>query len=67
MEQDTQEKLNDMDAKLNAIYSSVEKTRKYFLTIMWITIAMVVIPAIGLVFAIPAFINTYTTSLNGLL
>jgi len=67
MEQDVQEKLNDMDAKLNAIYASVEKTRKYFLTILWVTIAMVVVPVIGLMFAIPAFINTYTTSLNGLL
>lgn len=67
MEQDIQNKLEEQDAKLDAIYISVEKTRKYFLIIMWITIALVVLPAIGLIFAIPAFINTYTTTLDGLI
>lgn len=67
MEQDIQNKLEEQDAKLDAIFVSVEKTRKYFLIIMWITIALVVLPAIGLIFAIPAFINTYTTSLEGLI
>lgn len=67
MEQDTQKKLETMEEKLNAIYDSVEKTRKYFLVIMWITIAMVVIPAVGLVVVIPAFISTYTSSFEGLI
>jgi len=67
MEQDVQKRLEGQDAKLDAILASVEKTRKYFLVIMWITIVLVVLPAIGLVFAIPAFISTYTSSLGGLL
>ncbi|MBL1434365.1 hypothetical protein COB87_002265 [Candidatus Wolfebacteria bacterium] len=67
MEIETQNKLEGMDAKLNAIYTSVEKTRKYFLTIMWITIAMVVLPIVGLLFVIPSFISTYTSTLEGLL
>ena len=60
MEQDIQKKLEEQDAKLDAIFASVEKTRKYFLVVMWITIALVVLPAIGLIFAIPAFISTYS-------
>ncbi|HEX9608719.1 MAG TPA: hypothetical protein VGA06_00700 [Candidatus Paceibacterota bacterium] len=66
MEQDIQKKLEDQDVKLDAIFRSVEKTRKYFLIIMWITVILVVLPVVGLVFAIPTFINTYS-SLNGLL
>ena len=67
MEQDIQKKLEEQDAKLDAIFTSVEKTRKYFLVIIWITVALVVLPAIGLIFALPSFIDTYTTSFEGLL
>ena len=67
MEQDIQKKLEEQDAKLDAIFTSVEKTRKYFLVIIWITVALVVLPAIGLFFALPSFIDTYTTSFEGLL
>ncbi len=66
MEQDIQKKLEEQDAKLDAIFASVEKTRKYFLIITWVTIIMIVIPAIGLIFAIPTFIDTYTSLLEGL-
>ena len=55
------------EEKLDAIYVSVEKTRKYFLVVMWITIIAVVLPVLGLVIAIPRFINTYTSTLEGLL
>lgn len=55
------------DAKLDAIFISVEKTRKYFLVVMWITVAMVVLPILGMLIAIPKFINIYTSSLDGLL
>ena len=67
MEQDIQNKLEEQDAKLDAIFVSVEKTRKYFVVMMWITIVVVVLPIIGLIFAIPSFINTYTETLGGLL
>lgn len=67
IEQDIHKKLEEQDVKLNAIYTSVEKTRKYFLVIMWVTVALVVLPAIGLFFAIPKFINTYTSKFDGLL
>jgi len=67
MELETQKKIEEMDQKLNAIYSSVEKTRKYFLVTMWVTLAMVVLPLLGLLFIIPAFLNTYTSTLEGLI
>jgi hypothetical protein len=67
MENEINEILKGQDEKINAIYVSVEKTRKYFLWIFWITIIMVVLPIIGLAFAIPAFLKTYMSSFEGLL
>lgn len=67
MDADIKAQLKAHEEKLDAIYRSVEKTRKYFLIIIWATIIMVVVPAIGLIFAIPRFIDTYTSTLNGLL
>ncbi len=64
MESEIKQQLDTQAEKIDAIYESVEKTRKYFLIIMWSTIAMILIPAIGLAFVIPAFINTYTSSLG---
>jgi hypothetical protein len=60
MPENIEGQLREQSAKLDAIYASVEKTRKYFLMIMWISIAMVVLPMIGLLFAIPTFISTYS-------
>jgi hypothetical protein len=54
-------KLQEQDDKITAIYKSVEKTRKYFLTTLIISLVMFVLPIIGLAFAIPTFLNTLTT------
>ena len=66
MEQEIQKKLDEQSIKIDAIYKSVEKTRKYFLVIIWVTVLAVVIPIIGLVFAIPSFLSNYTSTLGGL-
>lgn len=60
-------KMEAQDTKIDAIFTSVEKTRKYFLITMWITVIMFVLPLIGLVVAIPMFINSYLGSFEGLL
>lgn len=62
-----EERLARLEEKINATYTSVEKLRKIFLVIVWITVLGFAIPAIGLMFAIPSFIDTYTTGLDGLL
>lgn len=67
MEQNIEQKISEMDKKINAIYVSVEKTRKYFLIIIWVTIIAFVLPLIGLAFVIPTFINTYLDAFNGLM
>lgn len=65
MEQELQKKIEEQGAKIDAIYKSVEKTRKYFLIIIWVTVIAVIIPIIGLLFAIPTFMNNYVNVLGG--
>ena len=66
MEQSLKEQLEAQAQKIDAIYESVEKTRKYFQIILWATVIMFVLPMVGLMFVIPSFIETYTTSISGL-
>ncbi|MEI7810338.1 MAG: hypothetical protein WCI41_02150, partial [bacterium] len=65
-QQEILKRLIEQDAKIDAIYKSVEKTRKYFVMIMWVTVIAVVLPLIGLMFAIPAFLGNYANTLGGL-
>lgn len=60
MDEEIKKQLDDQQKKIDQIYISVEKTRKYFLWTMIITVALVVIPMIGLIFTIPSFLNIYT-------
>ena len=51
-------KLVELETKIDAVYKSAEKTRKYF---MWTLIASAVVfilPLVGLIFVIPQFINS---------
>jgi type IV secretory pathway component VirB8 len=54
-----QAKLEALEKKIDAIYTSVEKTRKYILWTAIITVAVIVLPLLGLVFVIPQFISYY--------
>ena len=50
---------------LEKIYASAEKTRKMFMWTLILTIVTILLPMIGLIFAIPFFINNYVTPLTG--
>lgn len=67
MENEIQNKLKEQDEKLDAIYKSVEKTRKYFLIVIWITVIAFVLPLIAMMFVIPSFMSSYMGSLDGLI
>lgn len=58
MEQDVLNKLEEQDKKMDAIYVSVEKMRKYFLWTLIISILVIVLPLLGLIFIIPQFLDT---------
>lgn len=58
-------RIEALEFKIDAIYASVEKTRKYFLWTMIATIVAFVLPLIGLVFALPSFFNNYIGGIQG--
>jgi len=64
MEPNIQAELVALQEKVDKVFTSVEKTRKYFLIIMWVTVAAVVLPMIGLAFAIPSFLSGYSDLLS---
>lgn len=61
MENEVLERVKQNEEKLEKIYVSVERTRRYFFWTMVITVAVIVLPLVGLVFAIPSFLSTYST------
>jgi uncharacterized membrane protein YjjP (DUF1212 family) len=67
MEENFKARLDAQEQKLEAIYQSVEKTRKYLLIIMWGTVAMFVLPLVIALIIVPILINSYTNTLNSLM
>jgi len=67
MDQDLNKKIEVLEEKVDRILASIDKAKRYFMITLWVTIALFVLPLVGLLFAIPAFMNTYTTQLNGIL
>ena len=64
MEEEILKKIEEQDKKLEEIYRSVEKMRKYFLWTLIVTIAVIVLPLIGILLLIPQFLSIYTSGLN---
>ncbi len=54
-------KIEEMSVKIDEISNSVRQLKNYFKWVLIITIAMVVFPLIGLMFAIPSYLNTLNT------
>ncbi len=63
MEEELLKKIESQDKKLEDIYRSVEKTRKYFLWTLLLTGVCFVLPLIGLMIAIPQFLSIYSSEL----
>lgn len=66
MEEEVFKKLEEHDKKLDAIFRSAEKTRKYFLWTIIITVLMFMVPLIALIFVIPIFLQNYAGNLSNL-
>ncbi len=47
-----------LEEKIDAVYLSVEKSRKYILTMVIITVATIVLPILLGVFMLPAALNS---------
>lgn len=68
MDQELKNRLDALEKKIDAVYVSTEKTRKYFLATLIVSAIAFLLPLIGLVFAIPSFLATYSdiSGLTGL-
>jgi len=60
------QKLAEQDKKIEAIYQSVEKTRKYFLLTLIISVVVIILPLIGILLMMPNFLNIMTGNNLGL-
>lgn len=65
MDNDIKQKLEEQSQKIDAIYTSVEKARKYFLFLIWATIIGLLLPLLGILIEAPKVMNSYTETLNG--
>lgn len=57
MDNELKIRLEEQEKKIDAIYISVEKTRKYILWTVIATVVMFVLPLIGLVLLIPTYLK----------
>jgi len=66
MEEEILKKIEAQDKKLEEIYNSIEKMRKYFLWTLIITVAVIILPLIGILLIVPSFLNTLSGNNLGL-
>ncbi len=64
---DLSARLDALEAKIDAAYRAAEASRKYLFWTSVITVALIVLPLIGLAFAIPVFLNNYVGAYSSLL
>lgn len=57
-------KLAELEQKIDAVYKSAEKTRKYFMWTLIISVVFLVLPLIALIFVIPQFLNAIDGNLD---
>jgi len=62
MEEDVLKKIAEQDQKLEKIWKSVEKTRKYFLWTLIATVVTFVLPLVIFTFLIPKVLSVYMGS-----
>lgn len=60
MNEDILSKIKEQEEKLDKIYYSVEKTRKYFLATLIATVVVILLPLVGMLFIVPRIISIYT-------
>lgn len=62
-----QQQLNEQSERLITIERSMKKIETYMAWAFWVTIVLFVLPLIGLIFVVPMAINSYLSSMSGIL
>ena len=60
-----QQQLAEQNAKIDAVYKSSERLRKYFMWTLIITVATIVLPLIGLAFVVPYYLSSLQSAIPG--
>ncbi len=58
--------LDEINANAEKAAAAAESARKYLFWTGVVTAALIILPLIGLAFAIPQFLSSYTTTLNSI-
>lgn len=58
MEQEILNRLQVQEDLLRKVYISTEKTRKYFMWTLIVSVAVILLPLVGLMLVIPTFLST---------
>jgi type IV secretory pathway component VirB8 len=66
MEPNLDARFTALEEKINSIYISVEKTRKYFLWTLITSVVLFVLPVIGIALVLPSFMTNYVGSIDSL-
>lgn len=67
MDEELRKEIQILNQKIDAVYVSAEKTRKYFLWTLVATVVTFVLPLIAMLFAIPWMMSTVMDQYQGLL
>ena len=65
MEEEIKKQLAEQDELLKKIYKSAEKTRKYFLWTLIISVVVFILPLLGMIVVLPKVIGIYSSALSG--
>jgi hypothetical protein len=67
MDEELRKEIQVLNKKIDAVYVSAEKTRKYFLWTLIGSLVTFVLPLIAMLFAIPWMLSTVASQYQGLL
>lgn len=56
-----EEQIKNLESKIDALQADVKKMKNYFLWTFWVTIILFVLPLVGLVFAVPTMLSTFSS------
>lgn len=62
--EEVMKKLAELETRIDAIYKSAEKTRKYFLWMIIASVILFLLPLVGLIFIIPQFLSALGPNLD---
>ena len=62
MNEDILKRLDEQDKNLTAMLESSEKMRKYFFWTLIISVAVIILPLVGMVFVLPSFFDSLILS-----